>query len=121
MMGGGMGGGMPGDPYYKTQPCMFLRQGHCPNGANCYFAHSMQELRVPPEMMQMMQMQQRAQKKKEKKDKKEKKKRYQSGSGSDDDQARGGGIMKKEEPGERSMSPSPAPYFKKRKIEDEDF
>merc|ERR1712118_277419 len=107
----------------------FLKQGGCPNGANCYFAHSMGELRAPPEMMQMMHMMQAAQghkpkkeKKKEKKEKKEKKdkKDKRRSRTSDDEEMRGPpGFVKAE--GERSLSPSSPRMSKKRKIEDDDF
>jgi len=39
------------DPYYKTQPCPYHRQGVCPMGQGCYFAHAPEELRATPETM----------------------------------------------------------------------
>merc|ERR1719510_555578 len=49
---GGAGWG-PNDPWYKTQPCPYHRQGMCQMGQNCYFAHAPEELRPAPEAMMM--------------------------------------------------------------------
>jgi len=89
MDGKGYGKG-PGDPYFKTQPCPYFRQGQCQAGHECFYAHSMEELRPPPEaqMMQMMQMLHSQKKKEKKKDKKEKKRKREFSDeedGDDDD------------------------------------
>merc|ERR1712157_548772 len=67
--------GMPGDPYYKTQPCPYHRLGSCEMGEGCYFAHSPEELVPAPEAMMMnhfatMMGQQSTHSKKDKKEKK---------------------------------------------------
>merc|ERR1711879_736490 len=59
------------DPYYKTQPCPYIKQGHCSVGKSCYFAHSPKELRKAPEAMMMDQFA-KMMGKKAKKDKKAK-------------------------------------------------
>jgi len=43
------------DPWFKTQPCPYHRQGMCQMGQSCYFAHSPEELRAAPEAMMMNQ------------------------------------------------------------------
>lgn len=44
-------GWTPSDPFYKTQPCPYHRQGVCQMGRGCYFAHSMEELRSAPKVV----------------------------------------------------------------------
>merc|ERR1719362_687369 len=72
--GGGTPGWGPNDPWYKTQPCPYHRQGMCQMGQNCYFAHAPEELRPAPEAMMMnhfaRMMGQQVPKKKKDKDKK---------------------------------------------------
>jgi len=72
--GGGTPGWGPNDPWYKTQPCPYHRQGMCQMGQNCYFAHAPDELRAAPEAMMMhhfaRMMGQQVPKKKKDKDKK---------------------------------------------------
>merc|ERR1719150_1126386 len=72
--GGGTPGWGPNDPWYKTQPCPYHRQGMCQMGQNCYFAHAPEELRPAPEAMMMNQfahmMGQQVPKQKRDKDKK---------------------------------------------------
>merc|ERR1711918_96051 len=75
----------PSDPFYKTQPCPYVHSGKggCPMSNNCFFAHSMDELKkMPPEAAMMMgQMMgghygmKMPKDKKDKKDKKEKKRK----------------------------------------------
>jgi len=139
--------GWANDPYYKTQPCPYLRQGMCQMGQGCYFAHSMEELRPAPEQMMMgglaaaMMMGGQAPKKpkKEKKEKKEKKSRREKeeqppwrhpkaegrsdGEGSSDS-ARGA-YSRRSPPGGRRHErpvPSEAPRKKRRvELDDNDF
>lgn len=86
MFGGHMGmqpGTAANDPYYKTQPCPYYRQGMCRMGAECYFAHTPDELRPAPEslvMSQMAKMLGGGAPKKDKKDKKKEKKRKREAS-----------------------------------------
>merc|ERR1712232_564738 len=49
----GMAGWGSNDPYYKTQPCPYHRQGMCQMSQGCHFAHSPEELRAVPESMMM--------------------------------------------------------------------
>merc|ERR1719150_506280 len=51
--GGGTPGWGPNDPWYKTQPCPYHRQGMCQMGQGCYFAHAPEELRPAPEVQMM--------------------------------------------------------------------
>eukprot|EP00927_Polykrikos_kofoidii_P064840 TRINITY_DN6056_c0_g2_i1.p1 TRINITY_DN6056_c0_g2~~TRINITY_DN6056_c0_g2_i1.p1 ORF type:complete len:1000 (-),score=203.81 TRINITY_DN6056_c0_g2_i1:123-2696(-) len=87
-MAGMMGG--PTDPYYKTQPCPYLRMNACTMGCGCYFAHSPEELRPAPEAMMMnhfIGMMGTGSKKEKKKDKKERKEKKERREDRDDDQS----------------------------------
>merc|ERR1712232_1478205 len=44
------------DPYYKTQLCTKFFEGTCQAGQGCFNAHSQEEVRTSPEMLQIMTM-----------------------------------------------------------------
>eukprot|EP00746_Dinoflagellata_sp_MGD_P119127 gnl/MRDRNA2_/MRDRNA2_55088_c0_seq1.p1 gnl/MRDRNA2_/MRDRNA2_55088_c0~~gnl/MRDRNA2_/MRDRNA2_55088_c0_seq1.p1 ORF type:complete len:459 (-),score=145.28 gnl/MRDRNA2_/MRDRNA2_55088_c0_seq1:364-1740(-) len=99
------------DPFYKTQPCPYVQggKGGCPMSANCFFAHSPEELKKLPKEAKAMMANMMAysgmkmpkdkkdkKEKKEKEDKKDKKKSKKSkkkGSSSSDSTASSSGSL----------------------------